>query len=245
VLAVFAVALALRLLHLVGLEASWQDTHLFGMARGDEAHHWYEALEILDEDPLLRNRVFWKGPGYSYFLAGLIALFGSSPGALRWPLAVLGATNCAALVVLARRALPLSWSVVAGLLAAANGVLILFDGELLFPTLLISLNLPALWLLSGPRAGIPAHAGAGALLGLAALVHPVYVRRSACRTWSCAVNRCLSRGTGASTSTSATTRLSTSTRGTARTPGHGSCRHRSTPASSRRTNGIVSTTAWR
>ena len=73
VLAVFAVALALRLLHLAGLEASWQGTHLFGMARGDAAHHWYEALEILDEGPLLRIRILWKGPGYSYFLAAKLA----------------------------------------------------------------------------------------------------------------------------------------------------------------------------
>jgi tetratricopeptide (TPR) repeat protein len=156
-LIVFAVALALSL------------------ARGDAAHHWNEALDILQRDFWLRNRVFWKGPGYSYFLAGLMQLFGRSPGALRWPLAVLGAVNCAALVLLARTALAPRWSVLAGLIAAVHGTLILFDGELFFPTLLVSLNLPALWLLARPGAGMASHVGAGGLLGLAALVHPVFV----------------------------------------------------------------------
>jgi hypothetical protein len=179
VLVVFGAALALRASHLTALQASWEGTHLFFLARGDAAHHWREALDILDRDAWLRDRVFWKGPGYSYFLAALMQVFGRSPGALRWPLAILGAVNCAGLVLLARRALSPRWSMLAGLLAAVNGVLILFDGELLFPTLLVSLNLAALWLLTRHRAGRPAHVAAGCLLGLAALVHPVYLAPAA------------------------------------------------------------------
>ena len=175
VAAVFVVALVLRLGHLAGLQTGFEGTHLFSLARGDAAHHWLEAQEILDRDFWLRDRIPWKGPGYSYFLAGLMQLFGRSPDALRWPLAFLGALNCAGLVLLARRILPLGFSVLAGLLAAINGVLILFDGELLFPTLLISLNLPVLLLLSRPDAGRTEYLAAGALLGLSSLVHPVYL----------------------------------------------------------------------
>ena len=148
VLAVLSLALALRIGHLAALGAAWSEMHLFSVVRGDAAHHWHEALEILGGDPWLVDGVLWKGPGYSYFLAGLITLFGSSPGTLRWPLAVLGAANCAGLVLLARRVLPVGWSITAGTLAAVNGVLILYDGELFFPTLLISLSLAALWLVT-------------------------------------------------------------------------------------------------
>jgi tetratricopeptide (TPR) repeat protein len=160
------------------------------MARGDAAHHWNEAQQILDGDPGLRDRVPWKGPGYSYFLAGLMSVFGRSAGALRWAMALLGALNCAALVLLARQVLSPAGSVIAGLLAAVNGVLIFFDGELLFPTLLISLNLPVLWLLGRGDAGWKSHAAAGGLLGAASLVHPVFlVPALALAAWAARRNR--------------------------------------------------------
>lgn len=175
----FAVALALRLAHQAGLQRAWHGTHLFSLALGDAATHWQEAQRILGGDFWLTGTVPWKGPGYSYFLAALIALFGDSPGTLRWPLAALGAVNCGALVLLARRALPLSGAVLCGLLAAVNGVLILYDGELFFPTLLVALALPALALLARPTLGVRGHASAGALLGLSTLVHPVYLAPTA------------------------------------------------------------------
>lgn len=179
VAAVLAVAALLRLWHLASLQEAWQGTQLFHLARGDAATHWREAQQVLDGDPFLADRVPWKGPGYSWFLAGLMQLVGRDPGALRWPLAWLGALNCAALVLVGWRALGGRWAVVAGLLGATNGVLLLFDAELFFPTLLATLNLPALWLLARPGAGWRAHAGAGALLGLAVLVHPVYLMPAA------------------------------------------------------------------
>lgn len=172
---VFVAALILRLAHLDALQSAWEGTRLFSLARVDAGHHWRIAQLILDQDFWLSQRVFWKGPGYSYFLALLMELVGREPAALRWPLAVLGSLNCAALVLLARRLLPWPWATVAGLVAATNGIVLLFDGELYFPTLLIALNLPALWLLTLNRVGARESMGAGALLGAAALVHPVYL----------------------------------------------------------------------
>jgi hypothetical protein len=175
ILFVFALAFALRMVHLNALRSAWEGTQLFSLARGDAAFHWQEAQDILDQDFWLRDRVPWKGPLYSYLLAFLMNFVGREPAALRWPLAVLGAFNCAFLVALARRVLPLRWSVVAGSIAAINGVVLLFDGELFFPTVLVAINLPALWLLTRPGLGRAGSLGAGALLGLAALVHPVYL----------------------------------------------------------------------
>jgi tetratricopeptide (TPR) repeat protein len=174
-LLVFGAALALRLGHLWALNSSFAGSDLFSIPLVDAAHHWKEALAILRGDSPLGEGVPWKGPGYSYFLAGLAAIFGPSAGAVRWPLAVLGSANCALLVLLARRVLDLRWSVVAGLLAACNGLLIVYDTELHHPTLLITLNLGALLLLTRKRTTPAAFAGAGFLLGLACLVHPAYL----------------------------------------------------------------------
>lgn len=177
---VFAVALALRLGHLASLRSSFEGTQLFSIARADAAHHWHEAQAILDGDFWLQDRMLYKGPGYSYFLAGLMQFCGREPANLRWPLAVLGALNCACLVLLARRLLPLGWAVATGLLVAVNGVLILHDGELYFPTLLIALNLPVFLLLTRSGAGMVSHLVAGLLMGLAVLVHPVYLLPGFC-----------------------------------------------------------------
>jgi tetratricopeptide (TPR) repeat protein len=148
---------------------------LFALARGDAAYHWREAQQILDDDFGLRGIAPWKAPGYSYYLAALMQLVGRGPDALRWPNAVLGALNCALLVLLAVRALSWRWATLAGLLAATNGLMILYDGELFFPTLLVSLNLGALLLLSGGARSPRRVFGAGLLLGCAALVHAVYL----------------------------------------------------------------------
>jgi len=192
-LLVFVAATALRVTHLAALKTNLDGTSLFSLARGDAAYHWHEAQELLDRNAVSADRIPWKGPGYSYFLAGMMKLVGRSPGSLRWPLALLGGLNCALLVILARRFLPPVWSFVAGLLAACNGVLIFFDGELLFPTLLITLNLAALLMLSTPGAKWIAHAGAGLCMGLAAIVHPVYLLpASLLGLWS--GRRCLRHG---------------------------------------------------
>lgn len=186
---VFLLALGLRLGHLAALQSSFEGSGLFSLTRVDAAHHWREAQLILDGDERIAERVPWKGPGYSWFLAGLAAVFGHDPGSLRWPLAVLGALNCVLLVLLARRLLPLRWSLAAGALAAVNGLLIVYDGELYFPTLLIALNLPVFLLLGRRGAALPAAVGAGILLGLSCLVHPAYLLPAALLAlWLCRAN---------------------------------------------------------
>lgn len=174
---------AVRLAHVSALERNLSHTHLFSTGRLDAADHLREAREILTKDPWLRDRVQWKGPGYSYFLAGLMWLAGPDPGRLRWLVAALGAVNCGGLVLLARRFLGLPASILAGLLAATNGIVILYDGELYFPTVLVAVSLPMLALLLR-GGGTWSYALAGSLLGLAVLVHPVYLLvGAAVATW--------------------------------------------------------------
>jgi len=174
-LGVFVLALGVRLGHLTQLRASLEGTQLFSLARGDAADHWREAQDILDHDFWLRDRVQWKGPTYSYFLAGLMQFVGREPGALRWPMAFLGALNCLGLVYLARRFLPPAWALLPGALMALHGTLIVFDTELYFPTLLITVNLLALSLATRARRRGWDALLLGWLLGLSATIHPVYL----------------------------------------------------------------------
>jgi hypothetical protein len=108
-------------------------------------------------------------------MAALMWALGRDVGSYRWVVALIGALNCAALAVLARRFLRPSAAVIAGMLAAVNGVVLLFDGELYHPTLLITLSLGMFGALLRRGGRIPAAACAGLLLGLAVLVHPSYL----------------------------------------------------------------------
>jgi tetratricopeptide (TPR) repeat protein len=175
VVAVFLLAAGLRLGHVESLRQSFEGSHAFSTGRVDAAFHLREAREIVEGDFWLRNRVHWKGPGYSYFLAGLMGLLGRDAGSYRWVVAVLGALNCAVLVLLARRLLSSRGAVIAGTLSAIHGVVLLFDAELYFPTLLITLNLGIFLLLLRKDGGPLSAAVAGVLLGAAALVHPSYL----------------------------------------------------------------------
>jgi len=171
----FLVALAVRFAHLDALRLDWAGTSLFSMPRGDAGHHWAEAQAILHDDFFLRDRVLWKGPGYSYFLAALNVLFGPELASVRWGLALLGALNCAGLALLAQRVFPSRWALLAGFVTAFHGTLVLFDAEPLFPTLLITLQIPVLWILSEAEPKPLRLLLAGLCMGLAALVHPVYL----------------------------------------------------------------------
>lgn len=170
-LAVFALALSVRGAHLAALHASYEGTPLYSLARGDASYHWHEARAMLEGDPLLRAHEPWKSVGYTTFLAGAMALLGPEPGPLRTVTALLGALNVALLLLLARRSLPGRWAIAAAVAGALHPTVVLFDGELFLPTLLVFLNL--LGLLALGRRGAVAGAAAGSAFGAAAVVHPV------------------------------------------------------------------------
>src|SRR5262249_22248446 len=131
------------------------------------------------------DRVFWQPPGYPYFLGALYALFGR--GSLLVPRLVQAGLGAVASVLVAwtgARLFGPKVGVGAGLGAALYGTLVYFDGELLAPTLTITLQLVALalaveagsatrlgawWLLSGLAEGLAAVVTATSLVLLPAL----------------------------------------------------------------------------
>lgn len=160
--AVFAVALAVRVLHVWQISAG----PFFALPMGDAAdfHAW--ALELAGGE-WLGEGVFYRAPLYPYFLGAVYALLGSDPLVLRLVQAVVGATACATLALAARRLFSPRAGLVAGLILAFYAPAIFFDGiiqdsvlDLLFASILLWLlaeivhrSRPLLWLLAGVTLG--------------------------------------------------------------------------------------------
>ncbi len=174
-LGVFAVALLVRLLYLF----AFRDSPYFHVPVVDAEWHdnwawaWAEGTWSMD------GRAFFRAPLYPLWLSFWYGLLGHDPGAIRVVQGVLGAGTAAAVAGVGVRwagewvgawaGARVGW--VAGLLAAAYGPFVFFDGELLIPNLLLSLLAWGLFLLSG-RVGWGALVGGAVLWGLAVIARP-------------------------------------------------------------------------
>lgn len=141
---IFALALALRVAHVLFMRSS----PAFERPSMDALYHWQWA-QAFAEGTDFQLGPFFRAPLYIWFLGLCHTLFGASFLIPRLLQAVLGA--CAAYFAyrLGRRTFDFRVGVITGLLVACSWVLIYFDGELLIPTLILPLNLAALWLTVG------------------------------------------------------------------------------------------------
>ncbi len=121
-LAVFAVALAVRLAFLFEMRAS----PLLAIPFGGAAffHEWGADIAA----GRASTEVFYHAPLYAYFLAGLYHFFGTDPFVARVAQAFLGAAGCALLVVVGRAFFDRRTGLAAGLILALWPSAILFDG---------------------------------------------------------------------------------------------------------------------
>lgn len=165
--AVFAGALALRLLHVQQLVAN---DPFYSQPSVDSLVYRDWALRIAGGD-WLGSEPFFLSPLYGYLLASVYWLAG--PGHF-WPLvlnAALGAGACALVYFLAARLFDRRVAVVAAVLAATYRMEIFYEGaallEALQSFLTASVVLAAVRALERPTIG--RYAAAGALLGLSAL----------------------------------------------------------------------------
>jgi 4-amino-4-deoxy-L-arabinose transferase-like glycosyltransferase len=159
---VFALALAVRTIHVLQLRASPAFDFMIGDARSYS--EW--GRRIADGD-WLGTEVFYQAPLYPYFLGVLHATVGGSPLAVRLCQAVLGALACAMLGAAAARWFSPRVGVVTGILAALYAPAIFFDGIVQKSTLDLFFLSALLWAMASvehrPRV-VPA-AVVGALLG--------------------------------------------------------------------------------
>ncbi len=166
-LGIFAVALALRL----WTSARLQELPIYRSPQLDSLEYLIRARRIAAGDFAFPNPPA-HGPGYSFFLAGLLALFGGSLPPVWVAQAAMGAALCCALGVLAAKHFGRGAGAAAGLLAAALAPSIWIDVSLFAEGLLILLLvLSALAAGHLPRT-LPAAALSGVLLGFATDVRP-------------------------------------------------------------------------
>jgi 4-amino-4-deoxy-L-arabinose transferase-like glycosyltransferase len=124
-LAVFAAALAVRLLHLWQMAGTPYFSVLMGDARGYD--QWARRLAAGD---WIGTDVFYQAPLYPYFLGVVYAVFGADPGTARLVQAVIGSASAALLAVSAARLFGARAGLIAGLALALYAPAIFLDSLL-------------------------------------------------------------------------------------------------------------------
>jgi len=166
-LLLFAVALLLRLLHVLAMRASpYFENPVIDAATYDDAAR---SIATGHGHP---DVVFWQPPGYAYFLSLIYTLAGMGYLAPRIVQAFLGAASVVLTAWIGARFFGRRVGLIAGYAAALYGLLIYYDGELLTPTLTIALQLAAVTaaVLARERRSLALWVGSGVLIGLASVV---------------------------------------------------------------------------
>ncbi len=167
--AILLLALALRVVYVLQSRGN----PFFAAPEMDALYHvqWATALARGEE---FQPGPFFRAPGYPWFLAACLRVFGEGLLAPRLVQAVLGTVACALVYLVGARAFDRRTGLVAAALAAAYWMLIYFDGELLLPVLEVPTSLAAILLaLRFAERPTPLRAAwAGVALGAAALVRP-------------------------------------------------------------------------
>lgn len=125
-------ALTIRLAYLLEIRENPFFTH----PRLDALFHdkWAESIAAGD---VIGDEVFFRAPVYPYFLGGLYAIFGHNFVVPRIAQHLIGVLSLVVLFLLARRLCGTATAVLASTLASLYAVLIYFEGELLFESLLV------------------------------------------------------------------------------------------------------------
>jgi len=122
-LAIFGVALTVRLIHLAG----WAHTILATVLLGDARRFDEWARQIAGGD-WWGSEVFYQAPFYPYLTGTVYLLFGETPAAIRTVQALLGALGCVLLAHAGRRFFSPAVGWIAGAALAFYGPAIFYDG---------------------------------------------------------------------------------------------------------------------
>ena len=134
------VGTALRILFVLQVH----DNPFFNNPTSDAYYYDAQAQSVAAGD-ILGHDVFFRAPGYPYWLGSIYAIFGHSYLAVRIIQHFLGVLSLVLLYLLARRVFNVAVALVASLLAVFYPVLMYFEGQLLFDWFLTFLCL--VWVL--------------------------------------------------------------------------------------------------
>lgn len=172
----FLIALILRLIYLSEIV----DFPRFYYPENDPLMYYNQAVRFAESGTLFRG-VFFKAPLYPFLLGLLFRITG--PGLLvpRIIQVLLGSASAALIGGIGARLFGRRAGMLAGLIAACYGMFIYFDGELLFTSLILILDLAAIrlllsWWLKPPWSRATKDSilplAAGIVFGLSALARP-------------------------------------------------------------------------
>jgi 4-amino-4-deoxy-L-arabinose transferase-like glycosyltransferase len=167
--AIFAVALSLRLVYL----HQWQNCPIFTHPKIDEQYHdeWAQAIAAGET---YEPGAYFRAPLYPAFLGAIYWLFGHDYYMPRVMQSILTSLSCGLVFLVGRVTFGRAVGAVAGFSAATYWTLIFFDGELLIPPIIIFLDLVLVAiLLKAARSPAVVWPGlAGVVMGLSALARP-------------------------------------------------------------------------
>jgi tetratricopeptide (TPR) repeat protein len=149
-LAIFGLALAVRLVHLVQIRSAPFFTLLMGDSRSYDA--WAQQLAAGD---WVGRDVFYQAPLYPYFLGVVYSVLGRDLFVVRVVQAVIGSISCVLVAAAARRMFGTAAGFVAGLLLAVWAPAIFFDGLLQKSVLDVFFVCLIVWMVTG-SATLPA-----------------------------------------------------------------------------------------
>src|SRR5687768_8130807 len=148
VLLIFAVALAVRLIHIWQLKDSPFFDTLLGDANGYDV--WAQRLAAGD---WIGSEVFYQAPLYPYFLGAVYAVFGRDLLIVRVIQALIGSASCVLLGLAGARLFSKHVGMAAGLALALWAPAIFFDAVLQKSVLDMFFMCMALWLIAGIDTG--------------------------------------------------------------------------------------------
>ncbi len=169
-LGVFLLAFAMRLIYLDQIATNpFFDSPVIDALTYDRL-----ALEIGRGNLLLRGETFVHAPLYPYFLALVYKAFGHNYYAARLIQILIGSFSCVLIYLLARKLFDRRVALSSSVIASFYGILIYFEGELLIPFLIVSLNLLAILLLlrAQEKPSCKRWFISGLILGLSAIARP-------------------------------------------------------------------------
>ena len=140
-LLLFLFALGLRLVYLGQLRGS----PMFDAPIMDAKYHdeWAQSIQKdwLQSTTPFHTGPFFRAPLYAYFLALIYTIFGHSYLAAGIVQLLMGSLSCLLIYWLGKKTFNPLVGKIAGVLAAAYGTFIYFEGELLIPVLILFLDL--------------------------------------------------------------------------------------------------------
>jgi len=173
IIAIFIIALSVRLVYLARLNAS----PLFALPTMDAAVHDDWAYQLAEQGREPSSAPYFRAPLYAYFLSVFYRLGDRSPTGyllMRCVQFLLGALSCVLIYILGRRFYSARAAVLSGLIAALYWPFIYFEGELLIPALLLPLILTGFVLFTEAVASerLVFFLASGLFFGLAAITRP-------------------------------------------------------------------------